>query len=191
MSYYYLVSSLPGLTMDSTPGITLATFQSLCEDHLDACDRQALAEVLNPGDAELPATHPFADRWVGYETQLRNAVTRIRAGRRQEDAGPFLRDHSGFDVGIEEGVDEAFNLPSPLAREQALDRIRWRILDEITGVDPFAVDAVLAYGAKLQLAERWAGMDAERGQARINAAISETPSDAAEEIEGGAATEET
>ncbi|MBT3192757.1 MAG: DUF2764 family protein [Verrucomicrobia bacterium] len=170
MSYYYLVSSLPSITLDASPELSSEAFQALCAEHLTASDARALGSI---SDAETghESSHPFAGQWIARETQLRNAAARLRAAKRQQDAGSFLRDHTGFDVGLEDGVEEAFNQSTPLARERALDEIRWRILDELAGTDPFGGGAVLAYGVKLRLAERWAQMDAASGQAKIEAAI--------------------
>jgi len=188
MSYYYLVSSLPGISLNAAPSMGLPAFLSLCKDHLSDRDFQALTTALAPEATNTGSDHPFIKAWSARETQLRNAAARLRAVRRQEDAGTFIRDHIGFDVCLEEGVEEAFNLPTPLVREQALDRIRWQILDDIVGVDLFCAKAVLAYGVKLQLSERWAGMDSERGMTRIKSAISETPENKTDSTKIDAAT---
>jgi hypothetical protein len=171
VSYYFLISSLPRVTLDSAPSMDIGSFRSLCSDHLSASDLQALAAVLD-GDMEVAAdAHPFVDQWRSRDTQLRNACARLRAARRHEDAGSSLRTHTGFDVGLEDGVDEAFNQRDPMRRERALDSIRWRVLDELSGPDPFASEVVFAYGLKLKLAERWAALDDEAGQARIAASL--------------------
>jgi hypothetical protein len=173
MSYYYLVSSLPSLTLNDRPEIALDAFRALCAGHLSPRDAGALESLLDVDSEDTPP-HPFTQLWIARETQLRNAAARLRAAKRQEDAGTFLRDHTGFDTGLEYGVEEAFSLPDPMARERALDQIRWRILDELSGHDPFGPNVVLAYAVKLQLAERWGSMNQEQGQAKIGTAI--TPS---------------
>lgn len=178
MSYYYLIASLPGITLDASPRLTLDAFRSLCEDHLSPGDAAALERVLDV-EAGPAVGHPFTERWSARETQLRNAAARLRAAKRQQDAGTFLRDHTGFDVGLEDGVEEAFNQPNPLARERALDQLRWRVLDELAGTDPFGSSAVLAYAVKLKLAARWASMNAKQGQAKISAAIAPSTGGAA------------
>lgn len=174
MSYYFLVSSLPGLSLSAKPELSLDAFCSTCSDHLSERDQQALDAVLTKlKDPSL--AHPFVRDWVARETQLRNASARLRAAKRQEDAGAFIKSHTGFDVGIEDQVEEAFNQTSPLDRERALDELRWRILDELAGTEPFGGGTVLAYGLKLQMAERWAAMDAEQGQLRIGEALEKRP----------------
>jgi len=169
MSYYFLVSSLPSISLDAKPPLSMDAFRSSCADHLSECDSFALNNVL---DIESSSTnHSFVTSWIDRETQLRNASARLRAAKHQKDAVNFLREHSGFDVGIEDGVEDAFNQPNPLERERALDKIRWTTLDELAGTDPFSLNAVLAYAVKLSLAERWAAMDQKQGQTKIEEAI--------------------
>ena len=54
-------------------------------------------------------------------------------------------------------------LDDPLERELALDRLRWTLLDELAVSQAFGFQAVLAYGLKLRLAEKWAAMDEAEG----------------------------
>ena len=181
MSYYFLVSSLPGIALDAKPALSLDAFRSTCDDHLVERDRQALDAVLSD-KAETGLLHPFSTEWFARETQLRNASAKLRAAKRQEDAGSFLKTHTGFDVGLEDSVEEAFNQASPLDRERALDQLRWRILDDLAGTEPFGASAVLSYGLKLRMTERWAAMDAEQGQQRIGEAVEKRPETDTEEL---------
>ena len=178
MSYYYLISSLPGISIDAKPAINLADFRASCADQLSPGDQQALEVILEPPALPEAQSHPFVAQWHARETQLRNASARLRAAKRQIDAGEYIRTHTGFDVGLEESVDDAFAQATPLAREQALDRVRWRVLDELTGSDPFSAAAVFAYGVKLRISERWASLDAETGQAKIGAALANSEDEA-------------
>jgi Protein of unknown function (DUF2764) len=54
-------------------------------------------------------------------------------------------------------------LEDPHARELLLDRLRWTLLDELAARPAFGLQAVLAYGLKLRLAEKWAAMDEAAG----------------------------
>lgn len=170
MSYYYLVSSLPGISLDAKPVLGLKEFRSSCEDQLDDADLEALNCILDFNKPQVD--HIFVNMWVARETQLRNASAKLRAAKQNKDAVGYLHDHTGFDVEIEESVEVAFNNSNPLERERALDKIRWKTLDELSGTDPFSINAVLAYAVKLTLAERWSAMNQEQGQTKIEAAIS-------------------
>ena len=178
-SYYYLISSLPGISLDSRPQLSLDDFRASCADQLSTGDSEALEAMLQAEIAK-PHRHPFVARWNARETQLRNASARLRAVKRQTDASPYIRPHTGFDVAINDRVEDAFTEPTPLAREQALDQIRWNVLDELVGPNPFSAAAVLAYGVKLQISERWAMLDSEAGQARIGAVLAKDETNTAE-----------
>lgn len=178
MSCFYLIASLPALTFLQKPLITPDAFQAECAAQLGASDAHAAAWLCRDRDLDGDApAHPFVARWVARETQLRNAVARARAVRRKTDAAGSIRPHTGFACVIEDAVDSAFDQPSPLEREQALDRLRWTLLDELAGVAPFAVSVVLAYAGKLRIAQRWAALDAEAAQARVDTALNKTEVD--------------
>jgi len=172
MSYYFLISSLPGISLEAKPALSLADFRAACTTQLSEADAGAL-ECLLDSESE-PVNHTFVKSWKARDTQLRNASARLRAARQSRDAADFVRSHTGFDVGIEDRVEEAFNRSNPLERERELDRIRWTVLDELAGSDPFSTSALLAYAVKLSIAERWAAMDQKAGQIKVENAITDT-----------------
>ncbi len=172
MSYYFLIASLPSIALESQPSLTLDAFRSQCADHLSPGHLQTLSAILDDAEGdENEQTHPFARRWRARETQLRNACVRLRAAKRNVDAGTYQQPHPGFDACLEDGVDEAFSESDPMNRELALDKIRWRVLDELSGPNPFSDEVVFAYGLKLKLAERWAAHDEEKGSAKVKASL--------------------
>jgi hypothetical protein len=181
MSYYYIISSLPGISLEAKPALSLDDFRALCSAQLSNADAAAVECLL---DIERePANHSFVAEWRARETQLRNASARLRAAGQSRDAADFIRSHTGFDVSIEDRVEEAFNRSNPLERERELDRIRWTMLNELAGTDPFSANALFAYAVKLSLAERWAAMDKEAGQNKIEKAIAEVKKNQTDNID--------
>jgi len=178
MSCYYLIASLPRLTLEGNPPLSPEDFKSRCHAQLSRRDA-TVAERLCDGpdflNGDILAGHPFEAAWQAREIQLRNAIARARAARRRTDAVGSIRAHTGFDVYIEDAVESAFDLPTPLDREKALDRLRWTILDELAGVAPFAPSVVLAYAVKLRLARRWAALDADIALQRVETALNVDP----------------
>jgi hypothetical protein len=175
MSCYYLIASLPSLKLTQPPPMTPEAFKALFISQLNERDGKALERLCNGpdyGDGRTAAAHPFVAAWQSREIQLRNAVARSRAERRKTDAAGSLRPHTGFDTFIEDAVEDAFDLPDPLTREQALDRLRWKILDELAGFDPFATPVVLAYVVKLRIAQRWSALNTDKALKRVDAALS-------------------
>ena len=65
---------------------------------------------------------------------------------------------------IETAVRDAFTRDNPLECELVLDRCRWFILDEIAFADRFGFGAVLTFGVKLQIVQRWQGYSEEKGR---------------------------
>jgi hypothetical protein len=169
MSYYYLISSLPGLALEMPPAISMDEFRSNCADQLSARDSQALEHLLNM-DADS-ARHPFVKHWINCETQLRNAAARLRAGRQNSNAIDFIHDHDGFQNQIENSVKSAFETNTPLERERLLDELRWSLLDDLAGPYPFSTNIIFAYAVKLQIAARWAAMDKNIGENKIRKSI--------------------
>jgi hypothetical protein len=171
MPYYYFGSSLPGLSMESPPPFSMDAFLEQCDEQLSAKDLQALDELLG----DRPSRHPFVREWQARETQLRNALARIRASRLQRNADGFLREHDDYDLYAEEAAEEAYSELGPLERERFLDQFRWEQADELSRKEAFSAAAIFAYALKLRFAARWAGLDPEAGSERVEAIVSHHP----------------
>ncbi len=52
--------------------------------------------------------------------------------------------------------------------EKGIDLIKWKWLDEMTRCNYFDMEALLAYGIKLQIAERWLPLDTVKGSERFD-----------------------
>ncbi|MDT8316833.1 MAG: DUF2764 family protein [bacterium] len=52
--------------------------------------------------------------------------------------------------------------------EKGIDLIKWKWLDDMTCFNYFDIEALLAYGIKLQMAERWLALDAQKGRRRFD-----------------------
>jgi len=177
MAYYYFAASLPALSLDQPATMTEAEYVDLCRDHLAARDLQAVNALFDGA----PSDHVLVCEWRRRDTQLRNAVVRIRAQRRQIDATAALRPHSGYELAIESAVERAFQAGDPLQRERQLDELRWRLLDEIQGTDSFGVPMILTYLLRLQLCNRWSALTEEQGKARMQDTLDSTSSSGIEE----------
>ena len=165
MSFYYFVASLPTLELGAPAPTSLAAFG-------DDVARLLPAEVSTEFQALLrgegaAARSSLATRWREAETQVRNTVARTRAARRGVDGGAYVKPQQAFSVFLEQAVAEAYGKPNPLERELALDRFRWNFLDELVRASPFGLEAVLAYGLKLRMVERWQGLQDEAGRAAL------------------------
>lgn len=171
MSYYYLISSLPELKMDEPPVVSQEQFRFQCQGILDEDGMHDLDKVLTGDNSDIRS--PQAAQWLAADTQLRNAVARTRAARLNIDAIGFIKDHTGARMDIELAVRDAYSRDNPLERELALDKCRWFILDELALADRFGLGAVIAYGARLQIVERWNGYNETAGREGFEKFISD------------------
>lgn len=164
MNHWYLVASLPYLRFGEKPLMTRAAFLAACSDWLPAEQFEALKQVF---DDRCSPDDETARRWWDGEVELRNAIVRVRAKNRSTDAARFVRPHEGFSFSIEKAVTDAFTRANPLEQEAELDRVRWAQADELAQTSPFGFPGILAFAAKLRIAERWAGLDAAAGLGNV------------------------
>ncbi|HCF94390.1 MAG TPA: hypothetical protein DEW46_04960 [Verrucomicrobia bacterium] len=176
MSYYYLAASLPMLSLDGEPPISLEDFLNRCDEHLSKKDSTALDALFSKHDTA--SRHTFVRAWRDRETQLRNAIVRVRAQRQSLDPASFLHHQDGFDSSVEKAVADAFSRANPLERERALDRVRWATAEELSGFDPFTGSAILAYALKLNIALRWASQDSAAGLQQAQTLVARNPQEA-------------
>ena len=170
MEYVYLVASLPAIELTAAPRISsgallAASAGILRQDHWE--DLRAIVED-RVQDVRASVLKPYLDA----DTQLRDAVARIRAARAGAAYDPRAHPFDGYDARSVSVAERALGLDDPLERELLLDRLRWTLLDELAVSPPFGLQAVLAYGLKLRLAEKWAAMDEPEGL-RVAADIAE------------------
>ena len=151
--------------------MTSAELARMCEGQLSESDLTDLVHIVE-GRLDQVA-HPGFRAYVARETQLRNTLLRVRAARAGVDSSAFERPFVGFDTEVETVAAEAMAMPDPLERELVLDRFRFRMLDGLAQPSPFDVIVVLAYAAKLLLAERWYSFNEERGSALLRRIVDE------------------
>ncbi len=170
--YWYLVASLPTLRLGEKPPMDVAVFRAACAGHLEAEELLTVDALLENRE---PPTGAASKLW-NAEVQLRDAVVRVRAKNRGTDAVRFIRPHEGFSVSIEKMVTDAFTRPNPVEREMELDRARWMLAEDLALTDAFGFPAILAFAAKVRIAERWATMDDAAGRAKVEQLIEQATS---------------
>ena len=164
MNLDYFIATLPTLLEGQPARLSEEDFRESCAEQLSPALFRAVAAMLD-GTSD---SHPFVQAWRDRDAQLRNAVAAERARRRglAPSEAPS-RETAGFDAAIAPAVAAAFAQSDPLARERALDHVRWTLLDELEGVQPMDENVILAYAAKLKISLRTLAADADKGLRRF------------------------
>ena len=156
-SYEYLITSLPFLQLNVSPGINLdelnlrvaenvsaSTFKKFQKTDfwkLDYCPTSAIVAVLN-----------FKQRLTFELAEIRKAKVKSKA----------------FTTEI---FSSEFALLNPLDAELAINRELWRKMNELIFEHNFDISEILIYKLKLQLLERQFSFDADKGMEKIKALI--------------------
>lgn len=168
--YAYLLSTLPSFELHDPPPMSASDLVARCRGFL-ADDELAALEDPERGASLDGEVGSVARRWLDEERQLRNALARRRAAAWGVAPAPYLREHQGFRVDIEEGVARAYEAADPMARERAIDALRWRLAGELAGLVPWGFAALFAYAQRLRLAGSWASRGADAGRVALEGAL--------------------
>ena len=168
MSHYYLVSSLPHLTLEGALPFSAQEFGVMCEGVLSESE---LADVqLLLGLAEGAPQTDVARRWLAQEKLLTQEVARTRA----DCSGVDLKIVQGYTGVVEPGVSHAFSVSNPGARELELDKLRWSLVEKIGADEGYGFAAVVAFAVKLTLVARWSALSKHEGEAKLERLITES-----------------
>lgn len=165
----YLVSSLPTLQFGDTPPFSLDEFRRQCEGVISAYEMEALEALL----AGKSHSDSFVSAYFARETLLKNIAGKMRAAAWDSDIRFSERPYDGYDVTYAKMVSDALLRTNPLEREHELDKARFWLVDELSGVGGFTMAHVYAYAIKLMICERWSRLSPEAGDASLMKVINE------------------
>jgi hypothetical protein len=150
--YYYIISLLPTLAFDKQPDIGVDYFMTEAEKWTSGRDFRLLAS-LDLGDVEVHPSDPKSLKEIkAAELAIRSDLV---SWRREKRAG---REHkpTAFSVSL---VKEG----NPLLIEKNLLKLRWDLLSEKELDHHFDLDVLIFYRLKLQILQRLAQFDKEKG----------------------------
>lgn len=150
--YYYLVSLLPTLYFDKEPEITMDFFLTEAEKWANRRD----FDLLSGLDLDEVTSHPSDPQslkaYKAIELAIRNDLV---AWRREKRAG---REHKPGAFPL-----SAIKDSNPLQVEKNLLKLRWDFLTEKQLDHHFDLEALVLYRLKLEILERLAQYDREKG----------------------------
>ena len=152
-NYYYTVSSLPYLGFDDEPVITMHEFIGICLSTLTENDFKTVESVSLSEFEKMDSSVSVIERWVSWESSLRNELVKLRGASLGVESDRYIRD---AEINTESpGIARsAFKLESPLAAEEIINKARWDFLNEIEVSHYFDLEKIIVYSLRLQILER-------------------------------------
>jgi len=175
--YYYLRSTLPTLLPASGAPFSFGGFMERCEGRVESADYKVLAAARMgaPEDGEtLKAARVsrVLSSYFSWEKALRNELVRLRAHKLGKAPERYIRPGDPEWDAIRT-AQNAVQCEDPLEGEFLIERERWSYVERLETGHYFDLEALVAYALKLQILERRALFEAERGETSYKTAYSE------------------
>ncbi len=151
--YYYLVASLPYLSFDGKDFLPRSRFVEECRRWLSAEDMKCLLEldIRDPGVGDRDSR--VVRRWKAFDMGIRE----ILSGIRRKDSRAALKENLYFSKEKIDGKD-------PLFTEKVIAKARWDFAEGEEFRYMFDINWLMLYHIKLQILERLAKFDKEKGK---------------------------
>lgn len=145
---------------EQEPPISSEAMLDVCRRFTKGGEYQGLVDsTLDPDSPDAPGLcRPFRD----WEKSLRNELVILRAAEQNLNSEDYFRETEPV-FGTSSVAAEAMTKDSPLEAEIFLDRCRWSKIDELAMGHFFDIEFLRSYRMKLQILERRALFDEERG----------------------------
>ena len=186
MTYEYLLAGLPELKAGSDAPINLEKLDELLDEQLSASDKVLLDLLRVPIDAEtlengLKAKNRFVRAWFAFNQDMNNVLVAQICRKHgfdpkqqivgEGEVAEQLRTHTTQkDFGLNElpgdyqSILALAQIEDLMAREKAMDAIRFEWLQERTEFDFFSPEMVFAYYLEAVMLHRWSILTVEEGE---------------------------
>jgi len=191
MTYEYLLAGLPELRTGADTPIDLERLLTLLDECLTASDKKLLELIQRrPEDDEqaellyeegLKSRNRFVRDWFAFNRDMNNVLVasicrkhgfdvRAKIVGQGEVAEKLRSNPQQKDFGLGEVMDNyeeilaLTQIDDLMAREKAMDAIRFTWLQERTMFDFFSIEQVLAYYLQAEMLHRWSILTVEEGE---------------------------
>lgn len=186
MTYEFLLAGLPELKAGSDAPISLEKLDELFDEQLSASDKKLLDLLRVPIDEAtleegLKAHNRFIREWFGFNQDMNNVLVAQICRKHgfdvkqqivgEGEVAEQLRTHTTQkDFGLNElpGDYQAIlalaQIEDLMAREKAMDAIRFEWLQERIAFDFFSAEMVFAYYLEAVMLHRWSLLTIEEGE---------------------------
>lgn len=164
-AYYYMMSSLPSLSLGARVPFSWNGFLSMCKGNVSGSDYQALSQLTleNAGNSCR-----FSTEWTAFYGKFSSLLANVRARRHSvtQEGAPET------DLAISSCVNQAVNLAygetgigKPLEAELFMLDFLIKSVDRMVGLAQFDQNALFGYAVKLLLLLRKDEFSAMEGKA--------------------------
>ena len=174
-NYVYIVAGLPELTSGfENTGFDYATVKESIMELLSEKDQQ-LVELMEEGFNEdslgaefyakaAKSKSRFIREYFDFDARLRNLKVSYLAKRLGKKGEDYMVELPEADFEEGKQIQEILADADFVDREQKMDELKWEKASDIARMDYFNMNAILAFLVKAKTVQRWAELDADKGQ---------------------------
>jgi len=183
-NYVYIVAGLPELTSGfENTGFNYAAVKESIMELLSEKDQQ-LVELMEEGfnedtlnaefyDKAAKSKNRFIREYFDFDGRLRNMKVNYLAKRLNKQGDDYLVELPEADFEEGKQIAEILNDADFVQREQKMDELKWEKASDIARMDYFNMNAILAFLVKAKTVQRWAELDAAKGQEMFKKLVQE------------------
>lgn len=171
--HYYLISSLPMLSLDKGLPFSYAEFMDICRDHLGKAEYAELESAVL--EASGDPRSPLMRKWKAYLGKVASVLKAQRAKKLGWNGGDVVA--LGNDPVLSERIQRAVDVMNPLEGEKEILAVYFDFLQSNSSLSPFSMDNLLLYALKLQILERLGSFDQEKGRKEFRRLFSDLQKD--------------
>ena len=183
-NYVYIVAGLPELTSGfENAGFDYAAVKESIMELLSEKDQQ-LVELMEEGFDEnslgadfyaktAESKNRFIREYFDFDGRLRNMKVNYLAKRLNKQGDNYLVELPEADFEEEKQISEILADADFVQREQKMDELKWEKASDIARMDYFNMNAILAFLVKAKTVQRWAELDAAKGQEMFKKLVQE------------------
>ena len=183
-NYVYIVAGLPDLTSGfENTGFDYAAVKESIMELLSEKD-QKLVELMEEGFDEntlgvdfyakaAESKNRFIREYFDFDGRLRNMKVEYLAKRLGKQGENYLVELPEADFEEEKQIQDILANADFVEREQQMDDLKWEKASDIARMDYFNMNAILAFLVKAKTVQRWAELDAAKGQEMFNKLVKE------------------
>lgn len=196
-NYVYIVAGLPELTSGfENTGFNYAAVKESIMELLSEKDQQ-LVELMEEGFDEntlgadfyakaAESKNRFIREYFDFDGRLRNMKVEYLAKRLGKNGEDFVVEMPEADFEEEKQIQDILADADFVQREQKMDELKWEKASDIARMDYFNMNAILAFMVKAKTVQRWAELDAAKGQEMFKKLVKEIRGTNAElDLSGG------